>query len=66
MQYTKGAVTVSKLKIVLDTLDVNPAHVKFVVVMAFETYKLPVMTAEAFDRVIVFAKRFVVVTAFEA
>ena len=42
----------------------NPAVVIFVVVRAFDTYKFPVMLAEAFERVMVFAKRFVVVKAF--
>jgi hypothetical protein len=37
-----GIVSVSKLKIVFETFEVNPAHVILVVVTAFETYKLPV------------------------
>ena len=46
--------------------DVNPAVVRFVVVTAFDTYKFPVMLADAFERVMVFAKRLVVVRAFAA
>ena len=44
--------------------DVNPAAVIFVVVTAFDTYKFPVIVAEAFERVMVFATRLVVVMAF--
>jgi hypothetical protein len=36
VQYTNGIVNVEKLKIVLDTFDVNPAHTIFVVTTAFE------------------------------
>jgi hypothetical protein len=36
VEYTNGIVSVSKLKVVFDTFDVNPAHVKFVVVTAFD------------------------------
>ena len=38
---------------------------KFVVVKAFDTYRLPDITADAFERVKVFANRFVVVNEFE-
>ena len=33
---------VSKLNIVFDTFDVKPAVLRFVVVIAFDTYKFPV------------------------
>ena len=55
------------MKIVFEIFDVKPAHVRFVVVIAFDTYKLPVtlIVLAALDMVRVFANRFVVVTAFE-
>jgi hypothetical protein len=57
VEYTKGIVTVSKLKVVFVAFDVNPAVKIFVVVIAFDTYKL-------FVRVMVVPTMFVVVSAF--
>ena len=42
VECTKGIVIVSKLKIVLVAFEVNPSVMRFGVVIAFETYKLPV------------------------
>jgi hypothetical protein len=69
VQETNGIVSVSKLKKVLVALDVIPAVYKFVVVTAFDAYRLPVtfrVVAPVVPMsVVVFAKTFVVVTAFE-
>ena len=65
VEYTKGIVTVSKLNVVLVAFDENPAVMIFVVVMAFDTYRFPVILADAFERVRVFANTLVVVKEFE-
>ena len=65
VEYTKGIVTVPKLNVVLVAFDENPAVMIFVVVMAFDTYRFPVILADAFERVRVFANTLVVVKEFE-
>ena len=69
VQEINGIVSVSKLNTVLTEFDVIPAVNKFVVVTAFDAYRLPVtfrvVTPVVPVSVSVAAKRFVVVTAFE-
>jgi len=60
-----GIENVSKLNVMFDAFDVNPAVKMFVVVTAFDTYRFPVIFADAFARVMVFANRLVVVRAFD-